>query len=199
MNMPTTIHFVRHGEVDNPTNTYYGRLPNFYLSPNGRDQAQAAANSLMRYPITAVCSSPMERAIETAGIIAGQLRLTYQVSDLLNEVHSPLDGETQSLVAALNWNVYEGNEFPFEQPTDVLKRAQKFTWAARQEHSGKHIVAVTHGDVIAFMVLWARQLAITNEQKQTLYQTSLTYASISSVTFATLSETETPRFVEGAN
>jgi len=183
--MPTIIHFVRHGEVDNPSEIYYGRLPNFHLSAQGREQAKSASNALKEYPIAAIYSSPMERAIETAEIIAGQLNLTCQISDLLNEVHSPFDGEPISAIAAHKWDVYAGNKSPFEQPVDVLKRVQSFLQAMGQEHAGKHVVAVTHGDVIAFTVLWAKQLPIANEQKQSLYQTSITYASVSSIGFET--------------
>lgn len=194
--MNTTIHFVRHGEVDNPNETYYGRLPNFHLSQRGKEQAKFAAEILEQYPISAIYSSPMERAIETAEIIAAQLNLVFQINELLNEVHSPLDGRSKSYVASLEWDVYKNNKSPFEQPADVLKRAQKFTWTVRQEYGGKHIVAVTHGDVIAFTMLWAKQLPITSGQKQALYKTSLTYASTSSIAFKTLLETETPWHIE---
>ena len=39
----TTVHLLRHGEVDNPTKVLYGRLPGFHLSPLGRQMADRAA------------------------------------------------------------------------------------------------------------------------------------------------------------
>ena len=62
----TQIHFVRHGEVHNPQKIYYGRLPGFPLSEEGRRQAQAAAHALRARPLAAIFSSPMQRARETA-------------------------------------------------------------------------------------------------------------------------------------
>ena len=37
MTQPTTIHIVRHGDVHNPQQVLYGRLPNFRLSDMGTD------------------------------------------------------------------------------------------------------------------------------------------------------------------
>jgi broad specificity phosphatase PhoE len=194
MSKSTTIHFVRHGAVHNPQNIYYGRLPNFHLSAEGLRQAGVAANMLERYKLAAIFSSPMERALETAEVISKQLGLALQTGDLLNEVYSPFDGQPISVLEERDWDVYTGTQAPFEQPLDILNRTLKFTQAIRKEYPGEQVVAVSHGDVIAFMVLWARQLPIAPQQKQGLYQTCLTYASISSFTFETSSETEIPRF-----
>lgn len=193
MSTPTTIHFVRHGKVDS-RGVYYGRLPGFHLSPEGFCQAVAAARILEKYPISAIYSSPLERATETAEIIAKHLGMMWKISELLTEVYSPFDGQPISVLEERKWDVYTGSEPPFEQPTDVLNRALKFTLMMRKEHQGEHVVAVTHGDMIAFLVLWSKQLPITPQQKQTLYDSFLTYGSVSSFTFYTLSETERPEF-----
>ena len=78
----TTIHFVRHGEVFNPGHLLYERLPGFHLSVRGLGMARAAAAYLTRDAysgaVTAVYSSPLERAVETADVIV----------DALNAVHS---------------------------------------------------------------------------------------------------------------
>ena len=192
--MSTTIQFVRHGEVDNPKDIYYGRLPYFHLSAKGVNQASAAASMLKRYKISAIYSSPLERAIETVKIIAKQLELPFQTSELLSEVYSPFDSQPTNVLEKRNWDVYTGSKPPFEQPTDVLNRVQKFILKVRKESRGKHVVAITHGDVIAFTVLWAKELPIASEQKQVLYKSFLTCASISSFTFETDLETEIPKF-----
>jgi broad specificity phosphatase PhoE len=190
--MPAIIHFVRHGAVDD-NGIYYGRLPGFHLSPVGRDQADEAARVLGGYPIAAIYSSPMERTAETAEIIGKHLGMGWQTSHLLNEAYTPFDGQPKKVLAERDWDVYTGSEFPFEQPADVLRRTLEFTLAVRKEHQGQHIVAVTHGDVIAFMVLWGRQLPATSQQKQTLYKSFLTYASVSSLAFETMLPAERPR------
>ena len=72
MTKTTTIHFIRHGEVHNPDEIYYGRLPGFYLSARGRLQAEATAQVLREQKLDAIFTSPMERAVETAEIIASE-------------------------------------------------------------------------------------------------------------------------------
>jgi broad specificity phosphatase PhoE len=194
MNQSTTIYFVRHGEVHNPQGFYYGRLPGFHLSSEGLLQAKRAAAFLEKCQITAIYSSPLERATETAGIISEQLGIESQTSELLLEVFSPFDGQAVSVLAERNWDVYTSTKPPYEQPIDILNRAQNFTWQIRSNYLGKNIIAVTHGDLIAFMVLWAKQISVTPQDKQALYKSFLTYASISSFTYETSGRTGIPKF-----
>lgn len=74
----TTIHFVRHGEVDNPNHVLYERLSGFHLSARGGRMAQATAKYIATVPqmrgITAIYSSPLERTRETAREIENALR-----------------------------------------------------------------------------------------------------------------------------
>ena len=74
----TTIHFVRHGEADNPNHVLYERLSGFHLSARGVRMAQATARYIATVPqmrgITAIYSSPLERTRETAREIENALR-----------------------------------------------------------------------------------------------------------------------------
>ncbi|MFQ9337269.1 MAG: histidine phosphatase family protein, partial [Varibaculum sp.] len=42
----TTIHLMRHGEVDNPDGVLYGRLPGYHLTDLGKQMAQMSAEYL---------------------------------------------------------------------------------------------------------------------------------------------------------
>src|SRR5258708_951406 len=64
----TTIWLARHGEVHNPNNVLYGRLPRMRLTPEGRRQAVALAEFLRPRPLVAIYSSPMLRARRTAEV-----------------------------------------------------------------------------------------------------------------------------------
>lgn len=74
----TTIHFVRHGEVDNPNHVLYERLPGFHLSARGVRMAKATAQYIATVPqmrgISAIYSSPLDRTRETAREIENALR-----------------------------------------------------------------------------------------------------------------------------
>ena len=62
----TCIHLIRHGEVHNPEQILYGRLPRFRLSARGRAQARSAGDHLREHDLRAVFSSPLLRTRQTA-------------------------------------------------------------------------------------------------------------------------------------
>ena len=196
MTEKTIVHFIRHGMVENPEEKYYGHLPGFRLSKQGVQQAKAAAKVMVQYPIAAVFSSPLERAVETAEVIVKALgnHVPIQRSDLLLEVYSPFDGQPISQLIDRNWDVYAGTQPPYEQPLDVLARAQAFAAKVSKEYKGRHVIAATHGDVITFMIAWAAGRPITNEQKQAIETGYPGYASITSFTFHPESVNKLPEF-----
>jgi broad specificity phosphatase PhoE len=162
----TTIYFVRHGSVYNPKDIFYGRLPRFKLSTVGINQAQEAALFFRDKPIQAIYSSPMLRARQTARVIArflGQAKVV--ASAYLNEVRTPFDGCLISDLLARNWDLYTGSAFPYEQPGDVFKRSYKFIRHVLKVHPNQQVVAVTHGDTIVFLSLWANGYAVNFENK----------------------------------
>ncbi len=66
----TTVIGVRHGEVHNPDGVIYSGLAGFGLSELGRRQARAVGQALDGTTIAGLYASPLDRAMETAGIIA---------------------------------------------------------------------------------------------------------------------------------
>ncbi|KKL24641.1 hypothetical protein LCGC14_2413280 [marine sediment metagenome] len=190
----TRISFVRHGEVDNPSLVNYGRLPDFFLSEEGCRQAQAAADVLEYKPIAAIFSSPMCRTVETAERIATRHDgLTVRAVELLNEVYTPFEGRLKSEMDEIGWDVYSGNESPFEKPGDILVRVHQFVSEMLHQYGGHHVVAVTHGDVIAFMVLWTKGMPVTPKARLLLYRGAyLAHASITTFVYQTASKEEVP-------
>jgi broad specificity phosphatase PhoE len=92
MSVRTTVHLVRHGEVDNPGGLLYGRLPGYHLSERGRAMAELVADHLAGRDIAAVISSPMERAQETAAPIAQRHGLDIGLDDDLLEATNYFQG-----------------------------------------------------------------------------------------------------------
>jgi len=83
--VPPRVHLVRHGEVANPDHVVYAALDGFSLSPRGLRQAAAAADHLASFPVAAVWSSPLARAVETAGVVADRFGLDVHVDPGLTE------------------------------------------------------------------------------------------------------------------
>ena len=182
----TTIHFVRHGRVHNPLGLYYGRLLGFPLNDKGKAEASAARDYLAMVPVGAVYSSPRLRARETAQSIASAHEGKFVVvSDWLDEVQSPFDGCPIGVVQDRNWDVYTGVGPDYERPSDVLARGQRFISEVRMGHSGQQVVAVTHGDLIAFLMLWDKGLLCNPQNKQRMYEECLNegYGSVATFRF----------------
>jgi broad specificity phosphatase PhoE len=196
--MPTAISFVRHGEVYNPDNIFYGRLSGFRLSEKGNYQAAQAAETLNGSRLAAIFSSPLLRARQTAGkLVRSNPDLRVHNSSLLSEVATPFDGRPAREVDARHGDVYAGSNDQFEQPLDIVKRVQKFIRRARRQYAGEQIAAVTHGDVIAFAIMWAQQQPLIPKHKSRLMPFGITdgypaLASITTFTFRTTLSDETP-------
>src|ERR1700716_3978838 len=104
--MTTTVWLARHGEVHNPGNVLYGRLPRMRLTPEGRRQAQALADFLDPRPLAAIYSSPMLRARRTATTILAnhpQVQRVRLDSDL-QEVRTGWQGEPLDALERIDWD-----------------------------------------------------------------------------------------------
>ncbi len=154
--MPTTIYFIRHGEVYNPRGVYYGRLPGFRLSPLGREQAARAGAYLLHKPLDVIYTSPMLRARQTAALVRGERDVPLHVSNLLNEVRSPFDGQLWKVLEDRQYDIYTGSTAEYEQAADVLARMLAFIRRARRQWDGGAVAAVSHGSPLAVLLDWAR-------------------------------------------
>ena len=197
--MPSThIHLVRHGEVHNPEKILYGRLPRFRLSANGVRQARETGRFLSSKPLQAIFSSPLLRARQTAKeILAYQPQRKMGISKLLNEVCTAYEGVPGDQVDRKNGDIYTGVAACYEQPRDVFERVETFLNRMRRQYSGKHVLAVSHGDVITFTVLWALGWDLIPKNKTQLRKAGYpagypAHASVTTLVFSGKSDTELP-------
>jgi broad specificity phosphatase PhoE len=89
----TTVHLLRHGEVENPGGVLYGRLPGFHLSALGRRMAERLGSTVASRDIVRLVSSPLERAQETAQPAAKALGLDIITDDRVIEAANVFEGE----------------------------------------------------------------------------------------------------------
>ena len=81
------IIFLRHGQaVNNTKRLLAGRTPRVPLTENGIKQAERIAQFVKPFKISAIYSSPIERAEKTAAIVAKHNSLEYIVDDRLIEL-----------------------------------------------------------------------------------------------------------------
>ncbi|MDO5722809.1 MAG: histidine phosphatase family protein [Flaviflexus sp.] len=89
----TTIHLVRHGEVDNPTGVLYGRAPGFHLTDLGREMAEAVGERFADgHDVRFIMASPLERAQETAQPTARAFNLPIVSDERLIEADNAFEG-----------------------------------------------------------------------------------------------------------
>lgn len=197
-NSGTRISLVRHASVHNPSNIFYGRLPGFSISKRGQLEAARTARALKDLTIDEVISSPLLRCRQTASeILKYHPYLKLNQSRLITEVYTWFQGHSADEVDLRNGDVYTGVDSKYEQPEDILLRVQKFLFRMRRTFPEKHVVAVTHGDVILFMTLWASGFPPTPSYKKTFITLEILneYPAVSSITtlsYSTIAKDERP-------
>jgi broad specificity phosphatase PhoE len=83
-----TLIIWRHGETDhNASGIWQGQLDTA-LSDRGREQAQGAAVALAAYNPSVIVSSDLQRAADTAGLLASRMGLQVRCDDRLREIHA---------------------------------------------------------------------------------------------------------------
>lgn len=182
---PALVHLLRHGLVDNPRRIVYGRMRGWRLSDAGRRQAEAAARRLRQRPIAAVYSSPLERALETAEVVASSIGVPVVVREDLTE--SGLAARWEGLswrdvksARRAEWQTYL--ERPLEmrdvpEPLEALgARMERAVRDIAAAHAGQQVVAVSHGDPIKAAVL-----ALTGADLAGLHQVYLPTGAIVSL------------------
>ena len=190
----TTLYLMRHGQVHNPDDILYGRLPGYFLSEAGIAQAQAAGAWLADKDIAAIYCSPMERALQTAGIVASYVGGVTPVQDeRIIEVGTPFEGEPTAKLAAMGWDLYSGNEPPYEVPGTVLNRVLDFIDAVIETHRGESVLAVAHGDILVFPWLHAQGQQPEALMKDRLQEYALPVAYPATASIMTFELVDSPR------
>lgn len=111
--------------------------------------------------ISFIYSSPILRARKSAEIVRRKLGLSkIHFSKELLEVKSSLQGQPESYLASINYNVFATTGETLE---DLSNRMQKFVARITKLHKGKNIAAVSHGDPIMIIRAKIAGLPIIND------------------------------------
>ncbi|MEU4830617.1 histidine phosphatase family protein [Streptosporangium sp. NPDC023615] len=157
----TVVHLLRHGEVHNPDNVLYGRLPDYHLSDNGRQMAETVAKTVAGRDVTAIFSSPLERARETAVPLAEAFRLDVTIDERLIEAENIFEGLSLGRGDGLfrNPRFYRYLWNPLrpswgERYTHLVRRMSAAIVAARRAARGHEAIMVSHQ-----LPIWTIRLA----------------------------------------
>lgn len=152
---PTILLLVRHALNDWVGERLAGWTPNIHLNDKGRAQAESLAQRLADQPIAAVYASPLERAVETAQIIAAPHRLEVQIREGVGEVrYGEWTGQSlKDLAKEDAWRTVQfypsGARFPGgEAIREMQARAVAELDAIVAAHPSEIVTVVSHADVI---------------------------------------------------
>lgn len=178
-----SIIFLRHGQALNNTERILaGRTPGIPLTDKGVDQAQKAAKFLEDMNISAIYSSPIERAKNTAQIVGNHNSVDVRIDDRLIELDmGKFTGMPYEEIFSSHGNVfmkfYKGEleiaHNGVETFADVKKRVLSIVDHVLENHPNENVVLVTHMDPIKAMLSTVMSLSPEN-----LYELIIANASL---------------------
>jgi 2,3-bisphosphoglycerate-dependent phosphoglycerate mutase len=157
-----SIIFLRHGQAkNNIERVLTGRTPGVPLTEKGIEQAEKAAKFLEHMNISAIYSSPIERAKHTAEIVGKHNSLDVIIDDRLIELDmGKFTGVPYDEIFSSHGNVfmkfYNGEleiaHNGVETFSEVKKRVLGIVDHVIENHPDQNVVLVTHMDPIKAML-----------------------------------------------
>jgi broad specificity phosphatase PhoE len=152
---------VRHGEVHNPDGVIYSGLPGFGLSDLGRQQAIAVGEALRDVPLTALYASPLDRAMETAQVVAELTGAEVVPDERLHEWRhwqqfAGLTWEQLRTEAREAWDAYTsdpGSVTSGESLEQLADRVEAWLGDVRSAHPAGLVLAVSHLEPLRAVLL----------------------------------------------
>ena len=166
------IIFLRHGQAKNNVDRVLaGRTEGIPLTDVGITQAQHTAELLKPMNVSAIYSSPIQRAKHTAEIVGEYNSVDVSIDDRLIELDmGKFTGMAYDKIMNNHGNVfmkfYNGEleiaHNGVETFEDVKKRIISMLGHVAENHSDENVVLVTHMDPIKAMLSFAVALSPTN-------------------------------------
>ena len=153
---------VRHGETDwNQIRRIQGGGSDTQLNDRGRQQAEGLATKLKQERIQAIYSSPLQRALDTAQVIARRHQVKVAIEPALKEIYAgelegtPID-KIGSHLDQLLISEGQGESFFERHGGESLTKVQQRAWSTIQRLVNQHrdgvIVVVSHYFVILVII-----------------------------------------------
>jgi len=158
----TRVIIVRHGRTEwNRVERFRGRV-DIGLDEVGMKQAEVAANRIREWPISAIYSSPLRRAMDTSEIIAAPLRLNVQpMSGIIDIDYGSWQGLSTEQVIARDDSLYsQWIESPYEVKfpggesfAEVRERVASAIGDLIQQYPKETFVLVSHKVICQILIL----------------------------------------------
>ena len=180
------IIFLRHAQAENNTKRILaGRTEGVHLTKAGIEQAESIAKYLKSLDISAIYSSPIERASHTAEIVAKNNSLDYELDDRITEIDmGRFTRMNYDDMFAKYGNIflkfYENDpviaEHEVETFLEVQRRILDMVTHVVKKHKNENVILVTHMDPIKSMLSTVMDL-----KPKTLFELIIANASLTIV------------------
>jgi broad specificity phosphatase PhoE len=164
--MSSTVHVLRHGEVENPNKILYGRQPGWYLSARGQEMAATLGEWSKSIDLGALHVSPLQRAQETAAPIAAAHKIEITTDERLIEAANIFEGKSFELGSGVlkhpsSWRyLYNPWKPSWGEPyVEQINRMLAAVFAAKDAAKGKDAICVSHQ-----LPIWILRSAIENRR-----------------------------------
>ncbi|HKG47891.1 MAG TPA: histidine phosphatase family protein [Pyrinomonadaceae bacterium] len=157
----TTFFLIRHASCSGLGQTLWGRKPGICLNEKGEMQARRLADRFKDVTLDAIYSSPLERALQTADVLARNLNLEVKQSAAANEINfGDWAGKTfEELSSDERWRRFNSYRSMTTIPggesfLEVQNRIVKEIEVLALQHGNARVAIVSHADVIRAAVAY---------------------------------------------
>ena len=159
--MTTRLYLVRHGATPLSAEDRFSGAANVFLSDSGRSQVELLAQRLADDNINAIYTSPLDRTMETAKIIAKHHGITPIPKDGLREIsHGHWEGLSRKEVSESfpeEYEAWESDPFTFapkdgESGISVLARALPVIREVVVSHKEENVLVVSHKATLRLII-----------------------------------------------
>jgi len=170
--MSVRLILVRHGETHwNKANKLQGRA-DISLNKNGKRQIRKTSAKIKKSgeKPQKIIASPMARAMQSAGILANILKISFMIDKNLSERNfGCLEGRTWKEINKLygpnfkeidRKQQYDYRAYGGESARQVGKRISNFIDYAKKKYDGKTILVVTHAGVLRYLSIMLHKMGI---------------------------------------
>jgi len=177
------IIFLRHAQAENNTKRILaGRTEGVPLTKTGIEQAERITEYLTSIDISAIYSSPIERARHTAEIVAKNCSLEVVLDERLTEIdmgkftrmnYDDMFAKYGNIFLKFYENDPVISEHEVETFPDVQKRVLNMVDHVLKKHNNENVILVTHMDPIKSMLA-----KVMNLLPETLFELIIANASL---------------------
>lgn len=180
--MTSTVHVIRHGEVENPLKILYGRQPGWSLSERGQAMAGTLGEWSEAINLGALHVSPLQRAQETAAPIAAAHNISITTDERLIEAANIFEGKPFGIGDGVlkhpsAWrHLYNPWKPSWGEPYhEQIARMLAAIFDAKKAAAGKDAICVSHQ-----LPIWILRSAV--EKRRLLHDPRKRECSLASVT-----------------